>query len=119
VIRFSSSVFCEKPILPSFASSEAFAVSLTWMLESELTGSAIAQMLGLSKSHVRNVLNGAENLGALIHDERRRDIQLSVAFLAEARASFVHLLTLMALAHQRACVLARDRRLEVGRDENA
>lgn len=85
----------------------------------ELTGAAIAQMLGLSKSHVRNVLNGAEKLGALIHDERRRHIRLSIAFLAEARASFVHLLTLMALAHQRAGVLGREHRLEVGRDENA
>lgn len=71
----------------------------------DLTGSAVAQMLGLSKSHVRNVLNGAERLGILSHDENRRGIRLSTAFLIEARASFMHLLDLMRQAHERALTL--------------
>ncbi|GLU33540.1 hypothetical protein WKR88_27555 [Trinickia caryophylli] len=68
----------------------------------ELTGGAVAQMLGLSKSHVRNVLNGAERLGILSHDGNRRGIRLSAPFLVEARASFMHLLDLMRQAHERA-----------------
>lgn len=67
-----------------------------------LTGEQIAHMLGLSKSHVRNVLNGAEKLGALFHDTRRRNVRLATPFLVEARESFIHLFSLMAVAHERA-----------------
>lgn len=70
-----------------------------------MSGGAVAAMLGLSKSHVRNVINGAERLGSLSHDIHRRSVQLSPAFLDESRKSFIHLLTLMALAHERAMTL--------------
>ena len=66
------------------------------------SGATVADMLGLSKSHVRNVLNGAERHGALSHDESRRRIRLSEAFLLEARDQFVHVSTLMACAHAKA-----------------
>lgn len=70
-----------------------------------LTGGQVAAMLGLSKSHVRNVLNGAERLGILAHDERRRSICLSEHFLKESRGAFVQLLALMAQAHDGALAL--------------
>jgi len=67
-----------------------------------LTGGAVAQMLGLSKSHVRNVLNGAEQQGILSHADNRRGISLSAPFLVEARESLMHLMDLMRQAHERA-----------------
>lgn len=70
--------------------------------ELDITGGAIARLLGLSKSHVRNVLNGAEQYGILIHDESRRRMWLTEAFLLEARDQFIDLLTLMARVHGRA-----------------
>jgi hypothetical protein len=73
--------------------------------EIELTGASIAQSLGLSKSHVRNVINGAEKIGVLSHDERRRRMQLTAEFLHEVRRWFLHLLSLMATAHERALLL--------------
>lgn len=63
---------------------------------------AIAQMLGISKSHVRNVVNGAERLGAIEHDARRHRARLTRGFLIESRESLMHLLALMAVAHARA-----------------
>ncbi|WBV45155.1 helix-turn-helix domain-containing protein [Pseudoroseomonas cervicalis] len=52
-----------------------------------LRGSAqeIAQAIGVSRSHVRNVLNGAEREGLLRHDAARRLVRLSPA-LREAFA---------------------------------
>jgi hypothetical protein len=70
-------------------------------VELDVSGAGVAHLLGLSKSHVRNVLNGAEQLGILTHDESRRSLRLSIAFLDEARESFVAILSLMALAHDR------------------
>jgi hypothetical protein len=63
---------------------------------------AVAQMLGISKSHVRNVVNGAERLGAIEHDARRHRVRLTRGFLVESRESLMHLLALMAAAHARA-----------------
>jgi hypothetical protein len=56
-------------------------------------------MLGLSKSHVRNVLNAAEKLGTLSHGERRRRIRLSAVFLAETRSHLLNLAQLVARTH--------------------
>lgn len=66
-----------------------------------VSGGALAQDLGLSKSHVRNVLNGAEELGALAHDESRRRVVLHAPFLHESRGSLVGLMSLFAEAHRR------------------
>jgi hypothetical protein len=66
-------------------------------------GSAqVAEMLGISTSHVRNVVNGAERIGAMEHDSSRRRLRLTREFLAESRESLLHLLMLMAAAHRRA-----------------
>lgn len=62
----------------------------------------VARMLGISKSHVRNVVNGAERRGALEHDPLRRRLRLSDDFLTESRDFLVHLLMLMGAAHRRA-----------------
>lgn len=70
--------------------------------ELDITGGAIARLLGLSKSHVRNVLNGAERCGILVQDRSHRRIWLTASFLFEARDQFMHLLALMALAHGKA-----------------
>ncbi|NRO95889.1 hypothetical protein GWC77_08065 [Paraburkholderia sp. NMBU_R16] len=71
-------------------------------LDLAISGAAVANMLGLSKSHVRNVLNGAEVRGALSHDQSRRTMRLTSEFLREARAQFAHVLTLMARTHAKA-----------------
>lgn len=71
-------------------------------LDLAISGAAVANMLGLSKSHVRNVLNGAEARGALSHDESRRTMRLTSEFLREARDQFVNVLTLMARTHAEA-----------------
>lgn len=71
-------------------------------VELNVNGAQVAQLLALSKSHVRNVFNGAERLGILTHDEARRRVSLSTAFLREARACFVDLMGLFAQAHDRA-----------------
>lgn len=66
-------------------------------------GSAVvAEMLGISKSHVRNVVNGAERLGAIEHDAQRRRVRLTRGFLVESRESLAHVLALMAMAHEHA-----------------
>ncbi|TXI47862.1 MAG: hypothetical protein E6Q50_12365 [Lysobacter sp.] len=67
-----------------------------------LGAEAVARMLGISKSHVRNVVNGAERRGALEHDPSRRQLRLTRDFLAESRDFLTHLLILMAAAHRRA-----------------
>jgi hypothetical protein len=71
----------------------------------DLTGGALARTLALSKSHVRNVFNGAERLGILSHDPPRRRMQLSATFLVESRACFIDLMSLFAQAHTRSEVL--------------
>lgn len=72
----------------------------------DVSGGGLAQLLAISKSHVRNVLNGAERLGILSHDATRRRIRLSAAFLQEARECFVNLMTLFAQAHLQSEALA-------------
>jgi hypothetical protein len=67
-------------------------------------------MLGLSKSHVRNVLNAAEKLGTLSHGERRRRIRLSAVFLAETRSHLLNLAQLVARTHECALVLSSRKR---------
>jgi hypothetical protein len=79
--------------------------SVAACVDLDLTGGALARMLGLSKSHVRNVLNDAERLGALSHDPARRRMRLSPAFLAEARACFLDMMALFARAHVRSDAL--------------
>ncbi len=73
----------------------------------EISGERVAQSLGVSKSHVRNVINGAEGRGILDHDLRRRRARFSADFLAEARGSLHALLRSMADAHRRAERLPR------------
>lgn len=68
----------------------------------EMGAGNIARMLGISKSHVRNVINGAERLAAIEHDAPRRRVRLTRGFLDESRESMMHLLALMAIAHERA-----------------
>ncbi len=55
--------------------------SPTWF---RLGGSRIASDLGISKSHVRNVINEAEQRGLLMHDETRHAMALTAAFITEA-----------------------------------
>jgi hypothetical protein len=74
----------------------------------DVSGGSVAQRLSLSKSHVRNVFNGAEQLGILTHDDRRRSLWLSAAFLDEARQAFLALLSAMALAHEHAEALGQE-----------
>lgn len=69
-----------------------------------LQGSAqdIAGAIGVSRSHVRNVLNGAERAGLLRHDTARRLVQLSPALRQEFAAWFHAELDWLAEAAQRA-----------------
>ncbi|MDQ1081795.1 hypothetical protein [Pseudoroseomonas cervicalis] len=69
-----------------------------------LQGSAqdIAGAIGVSRSHVRNVLNGAEREGLLRHDAARRLVRLSPALRGEFAAWFRAELDWLAEAAQRA-----------------
>lgn len=73
--------------------------SLTWF---RLAGSRIASDLGISKSHVRNVINEAEKRGLLMHDETRHVMALTVAFVAEACEWFIKNFSFFAETAQRA-----------------
>lgn len=68
----------------------------------EISGEMVARALGLSKSHVRNVINGAERCGVLDHDDRRRRARFSADFLAEVRGNIFRISQLMAQTHLRA-----------------
>ncbi|MDM8355108.1 hypothetical protein [Pandoraea communis] len=68
----------------------------------KLSSSQIASDLGISKSHVRNVINEAEKCGVLTHNETRRAVTLSDEFVSQVHGWFVGTLSYFAETARRA-----------------
>ncbi|MCB8819274.1 hypothetical protein [Microvirga rosea] len=77
----------------------AAAAGETWF---SFNSRQVAENLGISHSHVRNVLNRAEEKGLLTQDRRGNGIALSAHFVGEARAWFTAFWGWVALAAEAA-----------------
>jgi hypothetical protein len=83
------------------SNTSAQADELLWF---KFSSSLVAAKLGVSKSHVRNVINEAEQLAAIRHDDVRHHVALEQRFVNEAHDWLMNTLMLFAETAKRAAL---------------